>query len=516
MKCKNINDFFENITDTIEVVEFNPKFDNIISQIYIDIKNKNVKNLLSILKNILSESTLDLPHPDYPNIMTRARFSAANVGQNYILFTDNLNNHPWILAQSMSMIDFMITDKVYLCSPRPVVPNLSVHLRKIKEKYNKIGLAEYTESFLAGLLLGTNRPYHFFYDQYKYLCYLVENNLIPIDKNIVTNVDPFYSLLPLKKESTPYCDKNIYLKLTVLAQGLSGANHSFFSKKLMEDMEKFLLEDSIKELSNAKKTFFSLSIWIGITGQNRSWNEQVLGYIQILNKLASFYQTVLVLVDGLTSSINKTIDNSEDDDIFKAISLELDDNITVKSTIGLTYKHKIQLCNDVDVFIANAGSGSLVPLRFCKKPGVLHSNRTLFAFPDIYENIILIDKYFITEVPDANRGLDKINYNIKWEYIYQCLSEIIKKIRHEQLPVVALPMVDINTYFLLLPPKIDSTKRPFEILREVSLAFEKSGDIHTALTIMRKAQLLSPYRGIFIEKKINDYAKVIDETKEEV
>lgn len=51
-----------------------------------------------------------------------------------------------------------------------------------------------------------------------------------------------------------------------------------------------------------------------------------------------------------------------------------------------------------------------------------------------------------------------------------------------------------------------------DILREVALAFEKDGDIKTALTIMEKAHILRP-NGPFIKKKFEEYQKKVQLTR---
>jgi|AntDeeMinimDraft_4_1070355.scaffolds.fasta_scaffold02270_2 hypothetical protein len=69
-----------------------------------------------------------------------------------------------------------------------------------------------------------------------------------------------------------------------------------------------------------------------------------------------------------------------------------------------------------------------------------------------------------------------------------------------------------NFPFFDLPKKLAPNFDSADILREVALQFEHSGDIPTALTIMQKALVLRP-TGPFIKKKVTEYQALLSKAK---
>ena len=98
-----------------------------------------------------------------------------------------------------------------------------------------------------------------------------------------------------------------------------------------------------------------------------------------------WFDSFVLLIDGFTEYEDsnhvalrgsKSTPVSQDLDVVDSIREKLlpFSNITFISLVGQTYREKIQQCQSIDFFIANAGAGQLVPHRFCRKPGILHSN----------------------------------------------------------------------------------------------------------------------------------------------
>ena len=122
-------------------------------------------------------------------------------------------------------------------------------------------------------------------------------------------------------------------------------------------------------------------------------------------------EPTIFLIDGFTNYENnkhetvkgtKSIPIEQDLEVIHSIrkKLLLHPNTSVVSLVGKTYRKKIQYCQSADFFIANAGAGQLVPHRFCKKPGILHSNEKHCVFPTGINNstVKLVDKSFVKDV----------------------------------------------------------------------------------------------------------------------
>ena len=109
-------------------------------------------------------------------------------------------------------------------------------------------------------------------------------------------------------------------------------------------------------------------------------------------------------------------------------------NVSVVSLVGQTYRNKIQRCRSVDFFIANAGAGQLVPHRFCKKPGILHSNEKHCVFPKGINNttVRLVDKSLVKDVGNLfakgkraeKSGSGLISYSINSNIIINMIKEM--------------------------------------------------------------------------------------------
>ena len=111
-------------------------------------------------------------------------------------------------------------------------------------------------------------------------------------------------------------------------------------------------------------------------------------------------------------------------------------NISVVSLVGQTYREKIKQCQTVDFFIANAGAGQLVPHRFCRKPGILHSNEKHCVFPTGINNtsVQLVDKSLVKDVgnlfakntPTQKAGCGLISYSIETQIIIDMIMKMLQ------------------------------------------------------------------------------------------
>ena len=110
-------------------------------------------------------------------------------------------------------------------------------------------------------------------------------------------------------------------------------------------------------------------------------------------------------------------------------------NVSVVNMVGKTYREKIKQCESVDFFIANAGAGQLVPHRFCKKPGILHSNEKHCVFPTGINNstVKLVDKSHVSDVGNLfakgtstqNAGAGLVSYSIDVHIVINMLKQML-------------------------------------------------------------------------------------------
>ena len=111
-------------------------------------------------------------------------------------------------------------------------------------------------------------------------------------------------------------------------------------------------------------------------------------------------------------------------------------NVSFVNLVGQTYREKIKQCQTVDFFIANAGTGQLVPHRFCRKPGILHSNEKHCVFPTGINNtsVQLVDKSLVKDVgnlfakntPNQKAGSGLISYSIKTQVVIDMVKQMLK------------------------------------------------------------------------------------------
>jgi len=291
-------------------------------------------------------------------------------------------------------------------------------------------------------------------------------------------------------------------------------------------MEKEVYNEAIKSLeekvNKEELKNYDLILWYGITGQKRSWLEQIEGFEQIINKLKQSFPKIKVYVDGMTASDGEIIENKEDEEVYEKLKkpFENDENINITSLIGQDYRTKICYCSISDIFIANGGTGCMVPLKFCEKPGVLHSNTSLWTFGRIDTNLIKStdNKNTFDSKIDEKTASMAISYHIPWQYIYNLTAEVLEQIKDIKINRLDVPDVkeiaekyekqEKENIFNNIDKKINANSKSPDILRDVAVAFEQSGDIQTALKLMQKAQDLRP-TGPFIKRKVIEYKEIL-------
>ncbi|WP_128082424.1 hypothetical protein [Halomonas sp. KX33721] len=354
----------------------------------------------------------------------------------------------------------------------------------------------------------------------KYFCFLKELNNGELYKPL-REEKSFFKI----NEVSSFVDDNVLLFPAVIGNNTLSQRSSGRVKELNEKMEKAVYNNAVKNFVFSGEVN-ALRIWYGITGQKRSWLQQVDGAENIIKKLLPHFNEIELYVDGMTASEGNTIRNADDEAVLKKIENRLEGQCRIQSLIGQDYRHKVRVCSTVDLFIANAGTGCMVPLRFCKKPGTLHSNTRFFTFPDSYpETIKKSDKKYVIDVQiEGKERADLSSYHIPWQHIFNLTAEVLNKIKGTNIKPLEVPPVEevAKHYdkqqkaqkqklmaFTAIENRVKPTHKSPDILREVALSFEQSGDIETALKIMQKALELRP-SGPFIKRKVLEYQAIIE------
>ena len=471
------------------------------------INNKDHKGVLELFKSILSASEIKTNHPFREDIITYCR-SSIKVGiHNILFFSDSNNSNQWIAIQICNLIDIIRVNNTYYKVADNCSDNCINKLSKKLDTDQKL-LSQYSRRDpFWGIRISHQRPYHFFYDQYINL-FQLSKCLQNAEKGITTDKDCFYPIeLFGKKIIREYSDNAIFMLPTTIS--------AWHRSDLLK--EAVTMENAINmDIEKSSITFdqYDFVLWIGITGQKRSWIEQIDGYFQIVSRLSIALKT-LVIIDGMTATHGDVLTNNEDHEVAEKLIKKITPFADCVNIVGKDYKTKISYCKKIDAFIANAGTGSMVPLRFCKKPGVLHSNTKLFTFRGEYpEHVKKVNNAYIVDEKSEGIGGDRISYHIDWQAVYNQLITIIKTKKNLDLPNAFFPSncfyknKSLNL-FKNLSKSINSNSQSADILRDVALTFEKTGDYRTAFSLMKEAKTLRP-NGQFISKKLKELSTLVN------
>ena len=434
-----------------------PLWKKIISSI----ENQEVEIILGIVKGIdTCEGILHLPHPFIDAVDTFPVKSMRHGMCNFIFFHDSTSRHRWILCQSTSFVDAIFSEThsgKHKSSPND--NQILNHINRVIKNYNKAGLTQSwaEQAIFSGYLLDQLRPYHHFYDQLKWLVHLktkkpiISNNSFFIPKSLKrrtpsTTDQPTFSMFPLVIGSTQLGTK---------------------LDKYTDEMEKVVHDDSLKglhgwntainklkKLTGKKRT---LTLWFGISGQKRIWVEQEDFLPTLVENLKPWFDSFVFLIDGFTQyeytdgqpiKGSKSTPIGQDLVVVDSIRHKLlpYSNASIVNLVGQTYRKKIQRCQSVDFFIANAGAGQLVPHRFCKKPGILHSNEKHCVFSMGINNttVKLVDKSLVSDVgnlfaSDRRKKADVsgsglISYSIHIEVVINMIITMLN-LRERPVPI---------------------------------------------------------------------------------
>lgn len=160
----------------------------------------------------------------------------------------------------------------------------------------------------------------------------------------------------------------------------------------------------------------ALVVWVGVTSQKREWLNQVEGLTSALNVLANRFHKLKIVVDGWTAPVTPTAHDrkqiASDMGVVAEICKGIDPSISVKVSVGLKPLEKIFLASRVDAFIANSSTGSIYVSRFCRKPGVVHSNSKMRLSGHIHYGVTEVDTNLVIDQSVGART-DLLSYSIE-------------------------------------------------------------------------------------------------------
>lgn len=302
----------------------------------------------------------------------------------------------------------------------------------------------------GGYLVGHSRPYHCFYDGLLALQAVREANELQAE-------DPLFS-----KEGEAFVDLGRCLELAQRHQQLSqealndftASNGTyllqlgFWFHTRAEDPVLRALADAVDgQLREAARRDSHLAaigaleelesctplIWVGITGQKRSWVEQVEGTAALLNALHQAYPGLGVIFDGwtppLASSDYHRREARNDDRVIQKIikRLRFKTRGRVGVIAGLPLLEKIRVGLGVDAFVTNYTTGSLNVARICARPGVGHMGQRMAAskHQHIHHHTREIPSELVQDVSDPSTPTGYVNYSLPWEALYEGLLQVL-------------------------------------------------------------------------------------------
>ena len=362
------------------------------------------------LVSAVKSGELQLKHPK-KDVVTFCRQSVRYRKANIVLFSDqSLQNH-WYMIQIYNLADGYIFDDVVSN------PTNAGEIRELVEllKQSKLPFDNACKNTtLNGLLFSQVRPYHYMYDQM--VSYFHLSEIEPIAGYAFRDKNCFYSELPGGVELKQVEEDGCYLFPCTLG--------GIYDDKYALQMHAFLKGNSVAKRFNSE-----LTLWFGITAQKRSWLEQSEGQCKIVKQLLKYYKPITVIVDGWTSLAGGVPDSpkdiARDMAVFDSFSSQLRGlkGIELVSLIGKDYKEKIGYARGIDYFVANSGTGGMVPMMFTQSKGVIHTNGRLHTFERSYNDKVKI-------VPDSkivaqDLSLDSGVYSIEWTVVYNLLLDLM-------------------------------------------------------------------------------------------
>lgn len=180
-------------------------------------------------------------------------------------------------------------------------------------------------------------------------------------------------------------------------------------------------------------------IWVGITGQKRSWVEQVEGTAALLNALQQQFPRLGVIFDGWTPPLHSSDyhrgEARNDDRVIRRILKRLSFNTRgrVGVVAGLPLLEKVRVGLGVDAFVANYTTGSLNVARICARPGVGHMGQRMAEskHQHIHHHTREVPAELVRDVSDSSTPTGYVNYSLPWQALRDELIKVLNEAKSD-------------------------------------------------------------------------------------
>jgi hypothetical protein len=356
----------------------------------------------------------------------------------------------YILIQYVNSLDgiyFPDFEKIFVSSH--VGKNTLLYLIEFIASNQKNMLLECKERKKACLYFGFGRPYHYMYDQAPVVYFLSENKIIPENVDIYSSQEnnylDFQQLCHLNvkykspKEIRDYIDDN---NKFIFKIGLNFCTEPKSFEKLLllkkfdDHVKLFAVQTFAHSVENKKISRSDFVLWIGLTGQKRSWTQQVEGAIKIIEKIKNLYKRPCIVFDGWTASVARhagdILEEKNDSIILDQILDQVNINdLDIINLIGSDLTKKIFVASKIDFFVANALTGSINVARVCGKKGIGHAATLTYDIAEshhIHTETFLLNKIYVKDIPDEkNKRIDYCSYEIDMDVFLKFFGECLEK-----------------------------------------------------------------------------------------
>ena len=307
-------------------------------------------------------------------------------------------------------------------------------------------------AYFGGYLVGHSRPYHCFYDGLLGLQAVREANELQTEDRLFSKKgEAFVDLGRCLELAQPLQElsREVLNDLTTQSGSYLLQLGFWFHTRAEDPALRALAEAVDAPLRNAARRDSQLAaigaldeleactplLWVGITGQKRSWVEQVEGTASLLNALQQVYPRLGVIFDGwtppLTSSDYHRREARNDDRVIRRIlkRLTFKTRGRVGVIAGLPLLEKVRVGLGVDAFVANYTTGSLNVARICRRPGVGHMSHRMapYKHQHIHHHTREVDPARLKDVGDASTPTGYVNYSLPWEVLYGLLLDLLQE-----------------------------------------------------------------------------------------
>lgn len=384
------------------------------------------RKMTSIACKILNANEITLPHPRHSWMSCCCRASYTEDFANVLFFSDEKRENRWCLIQSGDFFNHIVTDTEEILISKGASGPRNALLSKVKS--GKLDRYWLKDDKFGGVLVSSSRPYHFFYDQ----LIKVEDIMseLPTSRRLV-HFDDRAFFIPQNGGScfrSCHVKEGHYYVLPSVIYSLGWKTkrpieyYSWASR-----MEASILQD----VRPGHSRLAELVVWIGVSAHKRSWIEQIEGYASIILHLREKFESVYVYIDGMTAPEGQSESFPEEVEVADRISAMVGkeaSNCVIETVVGQSYREKIKKCYCADVFVCDSGTACMVPLRICKKPGVLHGNGMLDVFSrDTYpRDVTRVERKHISVSEDADRyPKAHVSYSIDWRVVSNRVDEVL-------------------------------------------------------------------------------------------